>query len=104
MKLNQTCIKVSQGAFRSTLILNVYSVHARRIFTVEHRYRCQIGALALAAAAVCVFVYSTQFEVHTQITHLSRLNVVSDFLRQAETVKQSERCGVVHRPQAVAVA
>ena len=51
-------IKVQRGAFRSILVLKVYSVHAHKILPVIHRYRSQTGALALATAAVCGSIYS----------------------------------------------
>ena len=54
--LNLTLVKTSWGAFRSALISKVYSVHLRKLklpLVVKYRYGYQIGALALAAAAVC---------------------------------------------------
>ena len=50
---NLTPIKSSRGAFRSAHISRVYSQHLRKISSVTNRYGHQIGALALAAAAVC---------------------------------------------------
>ena len=70
------CIEDSQysqrpeGAFLSTLVLKVYSVHADKISLVDHRYHCQIGGLALAAAAVCGSVYSQP--VHDRLIQSSR--------------------------------
>lgn len=55
-------IETSQGAFRSPLVLQVYAVHANQILSVDHRCRAQIGALALAAAAVCGSVYLLQVQ------------------------------------------
>ena len=50
---NLTPIKISRGAFRSPLISRVYSQHLQKISCVTNRYGHQVGALALAAAAVC---------------------------------------------------
>ena len=51
--LNLTPIKHFKGAFRSMLVLEVYSLHLRKISSVTNYYGHQIGALALAAAAIC---------------------------------------------------
>lgn len=50
--LNLTIVKVSRGAFRSALVLSVFSTHLRKISSVTNDYGFQIGAMALAAAAV----------------------------------------------------
>lgn len=56
--LDLTPVESSKGAFRSPLVLNVYSLHLRKLGLplVTDSYGYQIGALALAAAAVCQHV------------------------------------------------
>lgn len=98
--LELTPIKVSQGAFRSILMLKVYSVHAYKILPVTHRYRSQIGALALATAAVCGSIYSSQ--VHNRIIHPSRSNMDLDCFRRDEMIGQKKMHRILYRPQVFA--
>lgn len=53
--LDLTPVKTSRGAFCSALVSRVYSLHLRRlrVAPVTNEYGYQIGALALATAAVC---------------------------------------------------
>ena len=53
--LKLTLIKIARGAFRSALVSQAYSKHLRKLSSATNRYHDepQIGALALAAAAVC---------------------------------------------------
>jgi hypothetical protein len=104
--LKLTLIEDSRGAFRSILVLKAYSMHAYNISTVEHRYRPQIGGLALATAAVCGFTFSESSKVHGVIIHPSRSNADSDLLKWVKTSKLSVRYRISHslRMQAFAVA
>ena len=54
--LNLTLVQTYRGPFRSSLIRRVYAVHLKILgvseYSVTNAYGYQIGALALAAAAV----------------------------------------------------
>jgi len=51
----------NKQAFRSELLLNVYSIHLQKVSGADTEWGEPIGALALCTTAVCFFCYSCYF-------------------------------------------